>query len=231
MAEAAQQQSFAWNTEKGEKVFFIFPVYFGGLPPTVRTFLEHVSLSGEDPEIIGIATYGTSPSGVDRDFRKTCAKAGLRVRAFYAVKMPENCIFFFNLPIREKAWMELKRSNIAIRNIMDSVEFHHRMPFRSGTGAGLVTALMQGLYRACQGTGKFQVTDKCTGCGACAKHCPDIAIEMRDGHPVWAKTSCEHCSACINRCPAGAIEYGRATRRRFRYVHPDLQKKHSKTVG
>ena len=70
------------------------------------------------------------------------------------------------------------------------------------------------------GTKKYHVTDKCTGCGLCAKNCPDHAIQMVDGRPVWTKKKCAKCTACINRCPVGAIEYGKGTEGRARYNNP-----------
>ncbi|MGI5933052.1 MAG: 4Fe-4S dicluster domain-containing protein, partial [Eubacterium sp.] len=35
---------------------------------------------------------------------------------------------------------------------------------------------------------------------------------------------CTKCSACINRCPVQAIQYGKRTKKRPRYVHPDMSR-------
>lgn len=48
--------------------------------------------------------------------------------------------------------------------------------------------------------------DKCTGCGACAKVCPNRAIVMTDGRPVLDKTRCNFCGKCTNYCPMGIRE-------------------------
>lgn len=48
--------------------------------------------------------------------------------------------------------------------------------------------------------------DKCTGCGACAKVCPNQAIVMKDLRPVLDKTKCTFCGKCTNYCPAGIRE-------------------------
>ncbi|MBU0553021.1 EFR1 family ferrodoxin [Myxococcota bacterium] len=47
----------------------------------------------------------------------------------------------------------------------------------------------------------------CTRCGLCAKSCPSLAIEMRDGRPFW-RFSCESCMRCLAYCPHQAIEAG-----------------------
>ena len=67
--------------------------------------------------------------------------------------------------------------------------------------------------------GKFRADDKCTQCGLCAKLCPVDNIELVDGRPTWLGR-CEQCYACFHWCPADAIQYGRRTKRQFRYHHP-----------
>jgi Pyruvate/2-oxoacid:ferredoxin oxidoreductase delta subunit len=49
--------------------------------------------------------------------------------------------------------------------------------------------------------------DRCTGCGLCAKHCPEQAIRLGENRPYWTFT-CESCMRCIAFCPTRAIEGG-----------------------
>ena len=55
----------------------------------------------------------------------------------------------------------------------------------------------------------FFASDRCTGCGLCAEHCPNQAIQMRgsDGHarPYWT-FRCESCMRCMAYCPTRAVE-------------------------
>jgi formate hydrogenlyase subunit 6/NADH:ubiquinone oxidoreductase subunit I len=55
----------------------------------------------------------------------------------------------------------------------------------------------------------FFASDRCTGCGLCAEHCPNRAIEMRgagkDARPYWT-FRCESCMRCIGYCPEQAVE-------------------------
>lgn len=44
----------------------------------------------------------------------------------------------------------------------------------------------------------------CTGCGKCAKNCPDNAIRMVDKKPVF-DNSCSRCYFCEKGCPDNAI--------------------------
>ncbi len=59
--------------------------------------------------------------------------------------------------------------------------------------------------------GKILVaTNRCIGCGTCAKSCPAHALTMkgkRVKRPYW-RLRCEHCLRCLNFCPQQAIETG-----------------------
>lgn len=49
---------------------------------------------------------------------------------------------------------------------------------------------------------------KCVSCGKCARDCPISVLEMKDGHPEFAKPeSCIGCLHCYAICPVGAITF------------------------
>jgi ferredoxin len=55
----------------------------------------------------------------------------------------------------------------------------------------------------------FFASARCTGCGLCAQHCPNGAIEMRGNPehrlPYWT-FRCESCMRCMAFCPTRAVE-------------------------
>lgn len=223
MAKALQQKEFEYSFEEGGKATFVFPVYYGGLPKIVAEFIANMQFKGPEPEICGIMTFGSSAFGADRMFRKAIKNKGMNVRAVYDVKMVENCVFVFKIPIKEAVLMTLKRSDSRIKDVLDAMEYNHRVTFKSGPLSALMSHIEYSLYEPSSGTKKFWVTDDCIGCGLCQTICPVQAITMDEGKPVWTKAKCVHCAGCIHRCPPHAIQYGKGTLKRNRYVNPNFR--------
>lgn len=51
---------------------------------------------------------------------------------------------------------------------------------------------------------RLEVTDVCTGCGACVRACPFSAITVVDGRALVGG-ACTLCGACVDVCPVGAL--------------------------
>lgn len=56
-----------------------------------------------------------------------------------------------------------------------------------------------------------RIFERCTGCGACARACPEgIVATGRGGHPYLRfTTACTFCGACADACPEDVFEPGR----------------------
>ena len=70
------------------------------------------------------------------------------------------------------------------------------------------------------------VDEKCDACAGkegpvCAQICPVVNIKMENGKPCWLH-HCEHCLACLHWCPQEAIQFGKNTKGRKRYRHPEI---------
>ncbi len=50
------------------------------------------------------------------------------------------------------------------------------------------------------------VTERCIGCGTCAKYCPEAAIRIVDKKAVIDYDYCKGCLICATVCPLKAIE-------------------------
>jgi NADH-quinone oxidoreductase subunit F len=61
--------------------------------------------------------------------------------------------------------------------------------------------------KACKGLVKYSITEKCIGCGNCARHCPVEAISgnLKEKH-VIEQSKCVKCGKCYEACAFDAIE-------------------------
>jgi MinD superfamily P-loop ATPase len=130
--------------------------------------------------------------------------------------MPDNALFYYDLPPLNVQDEKLRDAEEPLREIVEAVKAKKCRD----TIRGHFEKVKLGVYHRMTKTKSFYATDKCISCGLCAERCPDQAIEMQNGKPVWVKETCLHCAACISRCPAQAIEHGKGTVGRTRYVNP-----------
>ena len=68
---------------------------------------------------------------------------------------------------------------------------------------------------------QFKVSEKCIGCGQCAKICPRENIEIRNGKAFIGR-NCVGCLGCLQYCPTKAISLGKVTDRREHYTNPNV---------
>ena len=218
IAAARRTKSFTYQVKKGEPVGFVYPEYCGSVGEPMLDFISHLELSGQR-YVYAVVTCGGSSSTSAGLLRRALRRRGIRLHRAFRVRMPDNCIVFLPTPSEEKAKKLLAEADRKLAEIRSEIP---KCKIRFA-GPGLIASLMQPVYRAARTTKPYHADNTCISCGRCAKVCPEQAIEMRGGKPQWVRDKCAMCTACINRCPVQAIQYGRVTRSRTRYVHPDLR--------
>ncbi|XVG94964.1 EFR1 family ferrodoxin [Eubacteriales bacterium KG127] len=220
--DALRRKEFDHEVPKGETVFFVFPVYFFSMPTVVEDFINSINLKSEDQiDVCAITTSGGNAGGVDKFCNRIFKNKDINYRGLYNIKSVENYILLYKVPLPEAQIMKLRSADKAVEEVIESIKYNFRVPYKSAPFLGLLSWLGNKIYKKTNKTAKFDVdTTKCIKCGLCQFHCPVSAIKMEGGRPVWIKENCAHCLACIHRCPAQAIEYGTKTVNKGRYVNP-----------
>jgi NAD-dependent dihydropyrimidine dehydrogenase PreA subunit/flavodoxin len=224
ITDAVRKQEFKYQLAEGEKVGFIFPVYFYGLPTIVDDLVRKLKLEGGDrPYIFSVITCGEKIAGADKQFARKLAKSGYSINGSFFLPMTNNSVLWYELPSPEEQMIESAAADVKLQKIADVINKGGSGECSSGFTGSLKTAVMHYFYMHGRRTTKFYAEGTCTGCGLCERICPCNAIKMTDGRPKWVAEQCVQCLGCINRCPVAAIQYGSATKNRRRYVNPILK--------
>ncbi len=200
--------------EKNDRTGFVFPVYFWGLPEIIKRFgsMPEVKNSLGD-YVYCIITCGANTGTADKMFAKLI---GRNFDFSYSLRMPDNYVMLYDPSPKEKAQKYLAHSDKELESVCADINSSTKK--RAGSTEGEIKSLfVPKLYNFFRTTKKFYADDKCVSCGLCVKNCPDGAIEIQNGKPIWIKPKCQHCTACINRCPKEAIQFGKGTESRRRY--------------
>jgi ferredoxin/flavodoxin len=224
IAECTRNGQFSFELADGERIGFVFPVYFYGVPTIVSDFIWRLELSGNAGYTFAICTSGGDPARANSMQKKALVRRGMRLDAAFELSMPDNYIILFDLMTPpDKAALLFEAAKESIEGIAAEVLSAKPIPPRSGLGRWIKTAAFYPIYKNGRNTRKFYVLVDCNGCGLCEKLCPCSMIEMQSRRPVWKVDKCTQCLACLHRCPKRAIQYGRKTLSRGRYVNPNVK--------
>lgn len=197
----------------------VFPVYFWGLPEIIKRFSKKIK-GNLGSYVYAVITCGANTGTADKMLEKLLER---KLDYSFSLRMPDNYVVMYNPCTKEKAIKFLRHSDKELDIICD--EINRRETKRAGsTGGEMKSMVISHLYDIFRTTSKFYADEKCTSCGLCKRICPEGAIEIKNGKPVWTKPKCQHCTACINRCPAEAIQFGKKTSERNRYSIYNIMK-------
>ena len=196
------------------------PIYVCEMPRFLSDFLRKTPLVGS-ADVCFIFTSGGYSGIACVLARQIVSKKGLNYKGCADLTMPRNYIANDHYPELDKAEIERRICTSAeqIPAIAAAIRRGERLKSRHVWLAEvLITLPFNPVWcRFRQGVGDFHATDRCVGCGKCARLCPLNLIEIIDGKPVWRGKRCAHCMSCIQNCPVEAIEYGQITQNKRRY--------------
>ena len=202
----------------GEKLGFVFPIYWWGMPELVEEFILRMELKVKDNcYVYGVSTFGLESHNGLKDLEKILMKKGIILQASFEVKMVDNYVVAYDVAGKEKQDAICKKAEIKIEEIVHEIMYKKQTKVTDLIGT-TIKPIVHSFYKNTDHRKNFYATENCIGCGLCEKECPCQAITLENGKPVW-KENCSFCLKCIHSCPVRALQHGKGTITRSRYLN------------
>ncbi|MHA2086683.1 MAG: EFR1 family ferrodoxin [Promethearchaeota archaeon] len=218
-------------TATSEKVGFIFPLYYSGLPKIVYDFVEKTDLSKSRYFFTIVVSAGGTTEFPFQQLERILKTKAKKLHLGYILVMPTNYIIAY------EAFSE-ERQNLLFEKAIEQVEVISEMIKNEGNNLDpdilkREFLIFDGKYQTEKFNANFRekvnrrdesfyVEDTCTSCRICEEICPVSNIILVEGNPQW-QHKCQLCLACINYCPEGSIQFGTESKKTQRYHHPEIR--------
>jgi ferredoxin len=202
-----------------DSIGFIYPVYFWGVPKSVKDFISSMTITNnEHAYIYAVASCGGFPGDGLKLLNKFLLEKNIKLNYGKIIKIFSNYIINFDAPKDIKG--KLAKCDKKLSQIIESIR--HKATNSIGKTNGIVGKFYYKFVETVPEQDKnYNVSDDCIGCGICKEVCPVGNINIVNNRPDF-KHHCEQCMACIQFCPKAAINYGDKTQSKKRYANPDI---------
>jgi ferredoxin len=203
-----------------ERIGFVFPVYYFGMPEMASDFIRRANLSKEHARYyFAVATPGGISGKPIAQTDRLLSEKGLHLDYGMKIRMNANYILSYgssglHYATAMKAYG--KRMGKIIRDVTNMKT--NKIERYSERIERIYLNAIRNVHGMDDG---YNINDSCTSCGICTSVCPADNITLNDGRPVFHHR-CECCMACIQHCPEKALNYRDKTQKRKRYTHPDI---------
>lgn len=191
-----------------DRIVLGYPVHAFNAPPPVFDFIRRMPPCRGERLVYLVKTSGEPlrlNDGSCAHVYDLLKKKGYTVAGEYHYVMPYNMIFRHSDGMAARMWQAARRRIPAEAEEMLRGKI---TALPKGPGKRAVSFLFRIEHPAMRLIGKgFRATEACTGCGLCARRCPQKNITMANGKPVFGK-NCVGCVRCSFHCPADAIRIG-----------------------
>ncbi len=218
IAKVFQQEQIV---ARSEKVGFICPLYFWGLPDIVVEFLKKIKFNNTN-YIFAIVTRGhPGARSALSQINNLINKKSQTLNSGFYITMPGNFIINYKVIPDKKQRLLFNRARNKIIRISQIISSNEIRIEREQYDVAATIRNRNFRRRVHDCDNNFSINDNCDSCGICEKVCPVNNIIMDKGNPRW-QHRCQLCLACIHFCPQEAIQYGQETINRRRYHHPEI---------
>ncbi len=214
-----------------DRIGFIFPVYYYGLPVMVKEFIEKLSIP-DKAYIFSIATCGGSVGAAMKQLKQLFLEKDLEISAAFKIQMPDCYQIMYEPPPEKKQKRLFEQQEASMHEVADIIankrnkKFYEKGKYLTKIFGGLLSKT----FKPKKMDKHFWADENCNACLSCVRLCPAENIEMVNQKPVWLQ-QCELCLGCMQWCPQKAIQYKKGTIKRKRYHHPKIQIKELFTHG
>jgi Pyruvate/2-oxoacid:ferredoxin oxidoreductase delta subunit len=209
-----------------DRIGLVFPVHIWGLPPPVIDFIHRLK-AGPGQYFFAVAVNAGQVAATLIQLEDLLHARGLHLSCGFSMDLPSNYIPWGGAISKEKQQDKFAAAIEKCEHIATIVT--NKEELLPEKGPLWLNPIFSMIYRktlpnVARMDKSFFADEKCTACGICTKLCPSRNIAITDGKPVW-QHRCEQCFACLQWCPEEAIQYGRNTKNKKRYHHPEVSLK------
>jgi len=204
-----------------EKIGFVHPLYWWGLPNIVYIFLNKLNLDKTN-YIFDIITCGRAGSGsAIHSIKKQLEKKNKNLNSGFFIEMPDNYLPVYDIIPKEKQKEIFERAEKKVDEIVNKIKRDESKVEKESLSSVGKVVNKKFRNKVAESDRKFNVDEKCNSCGVCEKVCSVNNIILVDGKPQW-QHKCQRCLACIHWCPQKSIQWKQKTVNKGRYHNPDV---------